>query len=224
MKQNYTDIIIVLDRSGSMNVIRKDTIGGVNKFIEEQKKVPGEATFSLHQFDHEYETVSKAVRIQEAKELTELTYVPRGNTCLYGAIGCAIQETGDRLKAMSEDQRPEKVIFVIVTDGEENSSHKHEWSSTHTAASIKASIERQSETYKWQFVYIGANQNAIMNAGQLGIKADNALNYSSNSEGTSKLYADLGSNVRMMRCGAKLDMSWETKQRKNQDQAKAATH
>jgi uncharacterized protein YegL len=219
MKKDYTDIIIVLDRSGSMQSVRTDTIGGVNKFIEEQQKVPGEATFSLFQFDHEYERVLNAVPIRSAKQLTPETYAPRGNTCLYGAIGCAIHETGERLKSLAESDRPEKVVFVIVTDGEENSSHKHEWSQKHTAASIKETIERQSSTYKWQFVYIGANQDAITNAQSIGVNAANALNYSANTDGTRSLYGDLSSNVSAMRCSAKVDMSWDANQRKKQRDA-----
>jgi uncharacterized protein YegL len=219
MKKNYTDIIIVLDRSGSMQSVRTDTIGGVNKFIEEQQKTPGEATFSLFLFDHEYNRTSNAIPIKDARLLTEESYQPRGNTCLYGAIGCAINETGERLKNTPEDQRPEKVIFVIVTDGEENSSHKHEWSKTHTAASIKSQIELQSGTYKWEFVYIGANQDAIQNAGRIGINADRSLNYTQNHAGTKDLYGSLSSNVRSMRLGSKADMSWETKDRQLQAQA-----
>lgn len=221
MKQNYSDIIIVLDRSGSMNAIRNDTIDGVNKFIEEQQKIPGEASFSLFQFDHDYEPVINATPIANAKPLTPETYVPRGNTCLYGAIGCAIRDAGERLKRMAEDQRPEKVIFVIVTDGEENSSHKHEWSRMHTAASVKQDIERQSGAYKWQFVYIGANQDAITNAAAIGISAASAIDYSANAVGTEKLYRSLSDNVGMLRCGASAAMAWSDDQRKAQLKAQA---
>jgi len=221
MRNDYTDITIVLDRSGSMQTVRTDTIGGVNRFIEEQRKVPGEATLCLNQFDHDY-TKGTPRAIKDAALLDESNYAPRGNTCLYGAIGCAIQETGERLKALPEDQRPAHVIFVIVTDGEENSSHLHEWSRQHTAASIKAAVEQQAGVYKWQFVYIGANQDAILNAAKLGVNVSNALNYTANKAGTSGLYKSFSANVRSMRVGAKRDMSWEADQRK--EQSDAATH
>lgn len=202
-----------------MQTVRADTIGGVNKFIEDQQRVAGDATFSLHLFDHEYEA-GLAKPIKEVKPLTQDAYIPRGNTCLYGAIGCSIQATGERLKALSEDQRPEKVIFVIVTDGEENSSHKHEWSQRHTASSIKADIERQANAYGWQFVYIGANQDAITNAQQLGVNPVNALNYKATSDGTNKLYAAMSENVRDMRTNRKVSMSWSATQQKAQAEAK----
>lgn len=218
MKPGYTDITLVLDRSGSMKSIRDDTIGGVNTFIEGQKNVPGEARFSLYQFDDQYEEVSKGVPIREVKLLTERTFIPRGGTCLYGAVGLAIQNTGERFKAMAEHDRPEKVIFVIVTDGMENESPRHEWSQGHTAESVKNAIEHQTNAYKWEFVYIGIN--AIASAATIGITADKALNYSTNSKGTEELYGSLGSNVRSFRVNSKVDMSWEEKQRKAQADAR----
>jgi len=220
MKDNYTDIILVLDRSGSMDAVRADTIGGVNRFIEEQQKVPGEARWSLFQFDTEYDRLADAVEMQEAKPLDEKTFVPRGNTCLYGAIGRAIGDTGERLKGMREEERPGRVVFVIVTDGQENSSHLHEWSRRHTAESIKADIERQSGVYKWHFVYIGANQDAIMEAGNIGIGAGNALNYSANKVGTERLYGAMSANLTELRCGLMPDMAWSDEQKAEQDKAK----
>lgn len=222
MKQNYTDIIIVLDRSGSMQVVRTDTIGGVNKFIEEQQKVSGECRLSLLQFDDQYESVLSAVPIKDAKPLTEETYVPRGWTALHGAIGRTIEDTGRRFSAMAEHDRPEKVVFVIVTDGEENSTPKYEWSRRWDAAKIKQMIETQSGTFKWQFVYIGANQDAIANAAHVGIAAANAINYTQNKAGTEKLYAALSRNVTAMRCCATSNLSWQEKDR--EEQHEAATH
>lgn len=219
MKKDYTDIILVLDRSGSMDSVRSDTIGGVNMFINEQKAAPGEACFTLFQFNDAYERILNAIPVKQAGALTEQSFVPRGNTCLYGAIGCAIHETGERFKHMPEDQRPEKVVFVIVTDGFENSSHLNEWSRGHTASTIKGDIERQSSVYKWHFVFIGANQDAILNAATMGIPASHALNYTHNKVGSEKLYKGLSANVSGMRANTKADMSWENTQRQEQDDA-----
>lgn len=214
---------MVLDRSGSMETVRNDTIGGFNKFLTEQQAVPGEATVSLYQFNHDCDRTLNAAPIKDAKPLARESYAPSGNTCLFGAVGLAIQETGELLKSKAEHDRPEKVVCVIITDGEENSSHKHEWSQRHTQASIKQSIEHQTNAYKWQFVYIGANQDAILNAATIGIGATNALNYTHNAVGTEKLYKSASSNLRSFRMASKSDMSWEATQRKEQDDAKAAT-
>jgi hypothetical protein len=220
MKKDSTDITIVLDKSGSMDHIRKDTIGGVNRFIEDQRKVPGAAAITISLFDHNYERPIVARNIHEAPLLDEKTYRPDGNTCLFGAVGTAIRETGERLEKLPESERPEHVIFLIVTDGEENSSHQHEWSQKHTADSIKKAIELQSGTYNWKFVYIGANQDAITNAARMGIHAGQALNYTANKQGTSQLYGSLSANVGAVRSRQASNLDWSAKQRKEQDAAK----
>jgi hypothetical protein len=222
MKKNYTDIIVVLDRSGSMESIKSDTIGGVNHFIADQKGEPGEARWTLTQFDNEYEILANGIPIKDAKNLTERTYVPRGNTALFGAIGRTIDEAGRRFEAMPEKDRPEKVVFLIVTDGLENASHQHEWSKAYTQERVRQMIQLQSGVYQWQFVYIGANQDAILKASELGINRDNALNYAGNSIGTHALYASATSNVKLFRSGVKATMSWEKKQRDEQDKAKGS--
>lgn len=221
MKQGLTDITIILDRSGSMQHIAGDTIGGVNKFIQDQRSVPGEALLTLCLFDHEYDRIITAIPVRDVKLLDATSYVPRGNTCLFGAIGASVLFTGERLRALPESERPEHVIVLIVTDGQENSSHQHEWSRLHTQDSVRAAIELQSNIYKWQFVYIGANQNAIVNAVKMGIHPKFAMNYSDNAAGTSALYASSSSNVRGMRSGLKKDMSWEAEQLKLQAEAKS---
>lgn len=220
MRKDHTDIIMVLDRSGSMDAVRTDTIGGVNRFIDDQQKVPGEARFTLVQFDDKYEPLLNAVPIKDAKPLTEATYVPRGSTALYGAIGRTVEDAGRRLAAMPESERPEKVVCVIVTDGQENNSQHNEWSRMFDAAKIKSMIETQQNAYKWQFVFIGANQDAILAAQGIGIDTSNAINYTANKVGTEKLYASASSNLRAFRTSAKADMSWDAKQRKEQEAAK----
>lgn len=220
MKQNYTDIIIVLDRSGSMQSVKTDTIGGFNRFLEDQQMLPGEARITLAQFDDEYETVLNAVPIKDAKSLNDQTYVPRGNTPLHGAIGRTIEDTGRRFHGMQDHDRPEKVVFLIITDGEENSTHKYEWSKPWSASKVKEMIERQTSAYKWHFVYIGANQDAIVNAAKMGIAASNALNYTSNAEGTQKLYRSASANLCALRTNKSDSMSWSKKDREDQEQAK----
>lgn len=163
MRTDLTDITLVVDRSGSMEEIKEDAQGGVNAFISRQAQEPGEALFTLVQFDTEYEFVHKGVPISE---VAEYELVPRGMTALLDAVGRAINETGRRLAAMPEQERPGLVIFVIVTDGHENSSHEF------SKARIKAMIERQQDVYNWHFTFLGADQDAFDEAAQMGIHTD----------------------------------------------------
>ena len=146
MRSDLTDITLVVDRSGSMEKIREDAEGGVNTFIQEQAKHPGEALLTLVQFDTEYEFVHRGMPI---KQVPPYTLVPRGNTALLDAVGRAINETGERLAKMAEEDRPGLVVFVITTDGLENSSKEF------SKAQIKELIERQQSAYKWQFIFLG---------------------------------------------------------------------
>jgi hypothetical protein len=168
MRSDLTDITVVLDRSGSMSSIKDDAEGGLNTFIKEQAKQPGSALFTLVQFDTEYEFVHRAVPISE---VPHCTLVPRGATALLDAVGRAIIETGDRLKNINENDRPGLVIIVILTDGLENQSREF------TKDKVKEMIKQQSEVYKWQFVYLGANQDAFAEAGGIGIAASSSANY-----------------------------------------------
>ena len=168
MRNDLSDVTVVLDRSGSMASCRDDAEGGLNTFIEEQKKHPGETLFTLVQFDTEYEFVHKGKPI---REVGPCQLVPRGMTALLDAVGRAIAETGERLAAMPEPDRPGLVVFVIVTDGQENSSKEY------TKPQIKEMIERQQNDYKWQFSFLGANQDAFAEAGGIGIALDGTANY-----------------------------------------------
>jgi hypothetical protein len=165
MRTDLTDITVVLDRSGSMQSCRSDAEGGLNNFVQEQKKAPGHALFTLVQFDHEYEFVHNGISIQD---VPQLALVPRGRTAMYDAIGRAINETGKRLGAMPEDQRPGLVVFVILTDGAENASREFK------QEQIKAMIELQQSQYQWKFIYLGANQNAIATASGIGVEVKTA--------------------------------------------------
>lgn len=210
MKKNHTDITIVLDRSGSMASVATDTIGGFNRFLEDQKKAPGSATITLHQFDHEFETPIKASDIQSARELTGATFVPRGNTALMDAIGRAIGETGARLQASPDHERAEKVVFVIITDGQENASKEY------NQAKVFEMIQHQKDKYSWEFVFMGANQDAIKAATDIGVSASNSITYAANTAGTQAMFASASSNLRSFRAGVSKSMAYSEEDRKAQ--------
>ena len=168
MRSDLTDITLVVDRSGSMGSVRDDAEGGINAFIAEQVKEPGEALLTLVQFDTEYEFIHKRVPI---KQVPKYELQPRGMTALLDAVGRAIGETGERLARVPEADRPGLVIFVVMTDGQENSSKEF------AKAQIKEMIERQQNMYSWHFTFLGANQDAFAEAGEMGIHAAGVAGY-----------------------------------------------
>ncbi len=197
MKDNLTSINVVLDRSGSMASLTQDTIGGFNTFLKEQKTVPGEALFTLAQFDHEYELVHDCVPIADVPELNTTSYVPRGSTALLDALGRTILATGIKLAAMKEEDRPSKVIFVVLTDGQENHSKEH------THAKIMEMIKHQTDAYKWQFVYLGANQDAIQAGSTMGFTygTNSSYNYNATKGGTRRSYRLISESLTSARLG-----------------------
>jgi hypothetical protein len=168
MRSDLTDITLVIDRSGSMQSICEDAEGGVNAFVLEQAKQPGDVLLTLVQFDTEYEFVHRAVPI---KQVPSYKLTPRGMTALFDAVGRAINETGERLAKMAAESRPGLVIFVIMTDGLENSSVEF------SKFQVRELIEQQQAKYQWQFTYLGANQDAFAEAGGIGIQSAGAANY-----------------------------------------------
>jgi uncharacterized protein YegL len=168
MNPNLTDITLVVDRSGSMQDIRSDAEGGINAFIENQAKEPGEAYLTLVQFDTEYEFLHKGVPISQ---VPTYNLVPRGMTALLDAVGRAINETGDRLAQLPEEDRPGLVVFVVMTDGLENSSQEF------SRSQIKQMIQHQQNHYSWHFTFLGADQDAFAEARQLGIADAGAANF-----------------------------------------------
>lgn len=195
MKDNFTSINVVLDRSGSMGGFTGDTIGGFNTFLKEQKAVPGEALFTLALFDHEYTLIHDCVPIAQVPELTNTTYVPRGSTALLDALGRTITATGAKLAAMKEEDRPSKVLFVVITDGEENASREF------IHAKIMEMIKHQTEVYKWQFIYLGANQDAIQAGNKMGFNygANASHAYFQGGGGTAKLYSSISDSMALSR-------------------------
>jgi len=189
MNTNLTDITVVLDRSGSMEIVKQDTIGGFNTFLKEQQN-GSPATITLHQFDDEFDTVIDGQDVHQAKLLDSKTYVPRGWTALLDAIGRAINHTGNRLEKASDDKKASRVVFVIITDGEENRSKEF------TRTKVFDMIQHQKDKYSWQFVFLGANQDAIKSAHDIGIAKAAAMSYAANAIGTMAAFSDVAANVR----------------------------
>lgn len=185
MKRDYTHISMLLDRSGSMLKVWDDTIGGMNHYTESQKKQPGRCTVTLAQFDDEYEVVFSRVPIHEVAPRTRENYTPRGWTALHDSLVRLIDETGEQLSALAESERPAHVLVVTQTDGQENMSKRY------TAADVRARIEHQRATYHWEFVFLGANQDAILTAEKLGIARGASLTYAANSAGVRAMMDSL---------------------------------
>lgn len=198
MREDYTDITFILDRSGSMSGLQADVIGGFNKFIEEQKKLDGKLAVTLIQFDYAYEVNYRGINVDKVIPLTTTTYQPRGSTALLDAVGRGINETGSRLRRMAVKDRPAKVLFVIYTDGQENSSREF------TKERIREMIKHQEDTYSWQFAYLGANQDSFAEASMLYIPKASTGNWEANARGVEQVYATLNSsttNYRNARAG-----------------------
>jgi len=189
MKPNYTDITLIVDKSGSMEPLTTDTIGGINTFIDAQRKVPGTATFTLVQFNARATTVLNAVPMSMVENLSRTSYVPSGTTALLDAVGETITNTGKRLAALPEADRPSKVIVLIVTDGEENASREYRLDQ------IKTMIERQTKDFSWEFQYIGANQDAFKGAASMGINWAFTANYNATAKGTAATYQTMANSV-----------------------------
>jgi len=180
-KENYTHIVCLIDRSGSMGSIREDAQGGFNAFVEEQKKVPGEATITLVQFDTQYETVWEN---KPLKEVENYVLMPRGGTALLDALGRTVNETGKFLEGMSESERPSNVVFMVLTDGMENSSKEFK------KQQINEMIKHQQDAYSWEFNFLAANQDAIGEAVALGFVAGNAMNFAPTGKGVRSAMAE----------------------------------
>jgi hypothetical protein len=182
MKDNLTEIVTILDRSGSMRNLIYDTIGGFNNFIEEQKKLPGEANVTTVLFNYRYELLHDRVNLKYVKPITDKEYFVGGSTALLDVVGKTINTIGATLNAMKEEDRPSKVIMLIITDGEENSSKEF------NKDQIKEMVERQQNVYNWQFLFFGANIDSFAVASSIGIDLNHAVNFSANSEGLASTY------------------------------------
>ena len=206
MKQNLTEMVFILDRSGSMAGLEQDTIGGFNAMIEKQKKEPGEAIVSTVLFDTETQVIHDRVPLEQMGPLTEKEYFVRGCTALLDAVGGAIHHIGNVHKYAREEDRPEKTLFVITTDGMENASRHYGYDR------VKAMIQRQQEKYGWEFLFLGANIDSAKEAGRFGIRPECAADYHADRKGTKVIYESVCEAVHQVRsCPAPLEAGWKQK-------------
>ena len=203
MKKNFTELVFILDRSGSMSGLEADTIGGFNAMIEKQKKAEGKALVSTVLFDNVSEVIHDRVNIMDIRPMTDRDYTVGGCTALLDAIGGAIHHIGNVHKYARQEDVPEHTMFVIITDGMENASRFYR------SERVKQMIERQKERYGWEFLFLGANIDAVETAGRFGIGADRAVNYHSDHLGTKLNYEVLSEAISAVRCSAPLGADWK---------------
>lgn len=215
MKKNLTELVFILDRSGSMAGLEGDTIGGFNAMIAKQRSEPGEALVSTVLFDNESVVIHDRLPLDRVPRLTEKEYFVRGCTALLDAVGGAIHHIGNVHKYAREEDRPEKTLFVITTDGLENASRRYSYDR------VKMMIQRQKELYGWEFLFLGANIDAAKEAARFGIQADFAANYHADHKGTSVIYETVSEAIHQVRsCPAPLSADW--KQKVDEDYQKRA--
>ena len=205
MKKNLTEIVFILDRSGSMAGLEDDTIGGFNAMIEKQKREPGEAYVSTILFDNHTEVIHDRVDIQKIQPMTRKEYYVRGCTALLDAVGGAIHHIGNVHKYAREEDRPEKTLFVITTDGMENASRQYSYER------VKMMIERNTDKYGWEFIFLGANIDAAKEAARFGISEDRAANYHADSKGTAVIYEAVSEAVCSVRASKPMSADWKRK-------------
>ena len=216
MKKNLTELVFILDRSGSMSGLERDTIGGFNAMIEKQKKQDGECIVSTVLFDDESKVIHDRVSLDEIRPMTEDDYFVGGCTALIDAIGGAIHHIGNVHKYARNEDVPENTIFIITTDGQENASHRY------SSDKVKQMIERQKDKYGWEFLFIGANIDAVETAKRYGIDRNRAVNYNADAQGTSVLYETVSKavcNVRASKCmaddwSAEIDKDFKNRSKK----------
>jgi uncharacterized protein YegL len=205
----YTHIAVVLDRSGSMDSMKAEIIGGFNSFLSDQQKVPGRATMTLVQFDDQIENLADFLDLDSIKPLNEKTYVPRGMTKLYDAIGLTVKTVRDKINGIAT--RPDKVLVIILTDGQENSSQEY------TTASIKSLLEEQQKA-GWEFTFIGANQDAILTARGIGLTKSAAnLTFSATPDGAKAMMRSLSASTVSYRCCASAGFAYGDEDRDAQN-------
>ena len=203
MKKGLTEIVFILDRSGSMSGLEQDTIGGFNSMIQKQRGEEGEALVSTVLFNNQSCVIHDRVKVQEIAAMTRNEYFVGGSTALLDAIGGAIHHIGNVHKYAREEDIPEHTLFVITTDGMENASHQY------SSDEVKAMIQRQKEKYGWEFLFLGANIDAVETAASFGIGADRAVNYNCDSAGTALNYRVLSDTICAVRASKPISAKWK---------------
>ena len=202
MKKNLTELVFILDRSGSMAGLEGDTIGGFNAMIEKQRRQEGKCLVSTVLFDNVSEVLHDRVELKKIKPMTDKDYTVRGCTALIDAIGGAIHHIGNIHKYARREDVPEHTVFVITTDGMENASH------IYSSDQVRAMIEKQKRKYGWEFLFIGANIDAVETAARYGISEDRAVNYHADSRGTQVLYESVSNVVGCVRANKIIEEDW----------------
>ena len=205
MRKNLTEIVFILDRSGSMSGLEADTIGGYNSLLEKQKKEEGKAYVSTVLFDDIQEVVHDRVNLADMKPMTDEDYYVRGCTALLDAVGSAIHHIRNVHKYAREEDRPEKTLFIITTDGMENSSKEYSYQR------LKSKIERQKEKYGWEFIFLGANIDAAKEAARFGISEERAVNYHADGIGTGMVYDAVNVAVTNVRAARPMSTDWRAR-------------
>lgn len=185
MKKELTELVFILDRSGSMQSMASEAIRGFNAFLEEQKKLPGEVLLTLVLFDHEYQLIHNGKNIHAVENLDDNTYFPRGMTALLDSIGRTVDDVGKRLVGTPEEERPSKILIIILTDGMENASKDY------TRSKINKMITHQKKKYSWEFLFLAANQDAISEGCSIGISGNCCSNYASTGVGLSGCFGSI---------------------------------
>lgn len=205
MKQGLTELVFILDKSGSMGGLESDTIGGYNAMLDKQKQLEGECLVTTVLFDHGYELLHDRIDIRAVQPITEEEYQVGGSTALLDAMGITIRKIGNAQKNTAEDYRAEKVMFVIITDGQENSSREY------SLKQIKAQVSEHKDKYSWEFVFLGANMDAIETARHFGIGASHAQSFHADKEGVALNFAVMSEAVAEFRRKGKMDDNWKEK-------------
>ena len=201
--KNLTEMVFILDRSGSMSGLEADTIGGYNSLLEKQRNEVGDATVTTVLFDDQYEMIHDHAAIGKVKDITNKEYFARGMTGLLDAVGKTINHVGDRHKNALDSEIPNKTMVVIITDGQENASREF------TLPQVKQMIERQKEKYGWEFLFLGANIDAVTTAAGFGISADRAVTYEADAKGTRMNFEAVSQVVGCVRNCAPIKGNWK---------------